>query len=309
MSAPLAPSGFRVFERRDWAALSSDGMPALSETQLSGIGGLNDPITRSEIEGIYLPLSRLIDLHVSATRAFDRTRQAFLRQPPRTPPFVIGVAGSVAAGKSTLARALRTVIAEWPGRPKVEIVTTDGFLHPTSRLVERGLMSRKGFPESYDLRRMIGFLRDLKSGEPEIDVPVYSHRLYDISHDERQVIRQPDIVIFEGLNVLGLAGDARLVASDFFDFSIYLDASSEDLETWFIDRRLILQQTAFRDPSSYFHHQKDLPPDEARRAARAIWRTINLVNLNDNILPTRARADLVLRKQADHTIGEVWLRA
>ena len=169
-------------------------------------------------------------------------------------------------------------------------------------------MSRKGFPESYDLRRMIGFLSDLKAGEQEIAVPVYSHQLYDISPAERQIVRQPDIVIFEGLNVLGLASDARLVASDFFDFSIYLDASPQDLETWFIDRRLILQQTAFQDPSSYFHHQKDLSPDEARIAAREIWRGINLTNLNDNILPTRARADLVLRKQADHTIGEVWLR-
>ena len=308
MVASDAPFPFSVFTRREWAALKADQRLTLSESELSGLRGLNEPMTQGEIEDIYLPLSRLLGLHVTARRDLKDVREAFLGRRSERKPYVIGLAGSVASGKSTLARTLRALVSGWPGEPRVEIVTTDGFLHPTQVLQERGLMARKGFPESYDLRRMIHFLADLKAGEREIDVPVYSHRTYDILPDERQVIRQPDVLVFEGLNVLGLATNAPVVASDFFDFSIYLDADPEELERWFVARRLILQRTAFRDPVSYFHDQKDMPEDEARRVAADIWHRINRVNLEENILPTRQRADLVLRKQADHRIGEVWLR-
>jgi type I pantothenate kinase len=308
MAPSDVPPAFSVFSRREWAGLRADQCLRLTEDELEELRGLNEPMTQGEIEEIYLPLSRLLGLHVTARRDLKDVRDAFLGRRGARRPYVIGLAGSVASGKSTLARTLRALVAGWPGEPHVEIVTTDGFLHPTRVLKERGLMARKGFPESYDLRRMIRFLADLKAGAPEIAVPVYSHRTYDVLPDEAQVVRQPDVLIFEGLNVLGLTTNAPVVASDFFDFSIYLDAEPDDLERWFVARRLILQATAFRDPTSYFHDQKDMPEDEARRVAADIWRGINLANLEENILPTRQRADLVLRKRADHGIGEVWLR-
>ena len=307
MSPASSPPSHRVFTRRDWAALRSNTPLTLSAEDLDGLRGLNEPIGLGEVEEILLPLSRLLNLHIAAARNLGRVKDAFLGRPTGRPPYIVALAGSVAVGKSTLARVLRALLARWPDHPGVEIVTTDGFLYPTQVLEERGLMDRKGFPESYDLRRMIGFLREVKAGAPEARAPLYSHLLYDILPGETQVVRQPDVLIFEGLNVLQPAKGTPVVASDFFDFSIYVDADEEDLETWFIERRLILQRTAFRNPASYFHHHRDLPPEEARRVARDIWQRINLVNLRDNILPTRQRADLVLRKRPDHGVGEVWL--
>lgn len=300
--------GYTVLTRQEWAALRSNTPLTLSEADLAGLRGLNEPIGLDEVEAVLLPLSRLLNLHIAAARNLSRVKDAFLGRPTGRPPYIVALAGSVAVGKSTLARVLRALLARWPDHPRVELVTTDGFLHPTRVLEERGLMSRKGFPESYDLRRMIRFLADVKAGKADVEAPVYSHLLYDIVADEFQHVGQPDVLIFEGLNVLQPADGAAVVASDFFDFSIYIDADENDLEDWFVERRLILQRTAFQQPSSHFHHQKDLPPDEARAVARKIWRTINLKNLRENILPTRQRADLVLRKRADHAVGEVWLR-
>ena len=308
MSRASSHPAHRVLTRGEWAALRSNTPLTLSEDDLAKLRGLNEPIGLEDVEEILLPLSRLLNLHIAAAQNLGRVKDAFLGRPAGRPPYIVALAGSVAAGKSTLARVLRALLARWPDHPRVELVTTDGFLHPNRVLEERGIMHRKGFPESYDLRRMIGFLSDVKAGAPEVRAPVYSHLQYDIVSDERQVVRQPDVLIFEGLNVLQPANASPVVASDFFDFSIYLDAEEGDLEQWFIERRLILQHTAFQQPSSYFHHHKDLPPQEARSVARDIWRRINLVNLRENVLPTRQRADLVLRKRADHAVDEVWLR-
>lgn len=308
MRTPDENPMFLTFSRPEWADLRL-GMPLpLAADSLDRLAGLNEPITMAEIEEVYLPLSRFLSLHVSSVRNLDRVRDAFLRQTLGDTPYIIGVAGSVASGKSTLARLLQALVSEWPDRPSVEIVTTDGFLHPTHVLQERGLMARKGFPESYDRRRMIDFLREVKQGKAKVIAPRYSHLSYDIVPDEYQVVRRPDVLIFEGLNVLGLTSDAPVVASDFFDFSIYLDAEMDDLEQWFVARRRLLQKTAFRSPDSYFYDQRNMPEDEARRTAHEIWRSINRPNLQENILPTRRRADLVLHKGSDHRIDEVWLR-
>jgi type I pantothenate kinase len=279
----------------------------LSDTDLAALCGLNEKLSLDEVSEIYLPLSRLLNLHVAAAQNLRVVQDAFLGRPNASRPYVIGVAGSVAVGKSTFSRVLRAILARWPTHPSVEFVTTDGFLYPNRILEERGLMQRKGFPESYELRRMIKFLRAIKAGDPEVGAPLYSHLTYDIVPSQQQVIRQPDILIFEGLNVLQAAATATVVASDFFDFSIFLDAEESDLETWYVERFLLLQQTAFQNPSSYFSRYKDLPENEAKEIARNIWREINLLNLRDNIHPTRQRARLVLRKNLDHSVGEVWL--
>ena len=303
-----AAPGHTVMNRREWAALRSNTPMTLSEDDIAALRGLNEPIRGEEVEAVLLPLSRLLNLHIAAARNLSRVKDAFLGRPVGRPPYVVAVAGSVAVGKSTFARVLRALLARWPDHPHVELVTTDGFLHPNRVLEERGLMTRKGFPESYDLRRMIRFLRDIKAGAPTVDAPVYSHLHYEIVPDEHQVVRQPDVLIFEGLNVLQAPNLAPVVASDFFDFSIYLDAAEPDLESWYIERFLMLQETAFRQPKSHFHHYKDLPETEARKVARNIWRKINRANLRENIFQTRQRADLVLRKRPDHAVGEVWLR-
>jgi type I pantothenate kinase len=302
------PAAYDRFTRAEWAALRETTPMALTDAELAELRGLNDPVSLADVAEIHLPLSRLLNLHVAAARALDGVQDAFLGRPGPPPPYIIGVAGSVAVGKSTFARLLRLLLSRWPDHPRVELVTTDGFLWPKKVLEERGLMQRKGFPESYDLRRMIGFLAAVKSGRPEVEAPVYSHLAYDILPDEKQVVRRPDILIFEGLNVLQAPAGASAVTSDFFDFSVYVDAEEEDIARWFVERRLLLQRTAFRDPSSYFHHQRDLPEAEARRAAREIWDQINGVNLRENILPTRQRARLVLHKSADHSVDAVALR-
>lgn len=306
---------YLTFNRAQWAELRSHTPLTLSEPDLESLRGINERVSLDDVVEVYLPLSRLLNLYVGAARNLSILKNAFLGRLAGHRPFVIAIAGSVAVGKSTFARILQALLARWPDHPHVELVTTDGFLHPNRYLEAHGLMKRKGFPESYDMRAMVQFLADIKAGLPEVQAPVYSHLAYDIVPGEYQTVRQPDILIFEGLNVLqaGTVGSTpgrppTVIVSDMFDFSIYVDADEADIEAWYITRFLLLQPTRFADPKSYFHHYKDLPPEEARLVARTIWREINLVNLHENILPTRERANLVVRKHADHSVGEVWLR-
>jgi type I pantothenate kinase len=281
---------------------------SLSDADIAALRGLTEPVSLDEVIDIYLPLSRLLNLHVAAARRLDGVQADFLSRPRTAAPYVIGVAGSVAVGKSTFARLLQAVLARWPDHPRVALVTTDGFLYPTAELERRGLMRRKGFPESYDVRRMLAFLGGLKAGEARLEVPVYSHQSYDIIPGAMQVIERPDVLIFEGLNVLQAVSSAPTVASDFFDFSVYIDAEQADIANWYLERFLLLQRTAFQKPTSYFHHLKDLSRTEAAAAAREIWERTNLPNLRENIRPTRERARLVLRKDTAHRVKEVWLR-
>jgi type I pantothenate kinase len=296
-----------AFNRDEWALLRANTPLTLSEEDLAALQSLNQEVSLDEVSDAYLPLSRLLNLHVSAARNLARVKDAFLGRPAARAPYIIAVAGSVAVGKSTFARVLRALLARWPDHPRVELVTTDGFLHPNKELLRRDLMARKGFPESYDLRRMIRFLADLKAGEPVVEAPVYSHLIYDIVEGERQVVARPDVLIFEGLNVLQ-ASISPVVASDFFDFSVYIDADEADIESWYVERFLLLQRSAFQQPMSFFRRYKDLSEADARVVAHDVWEKINLKNLVENIFPTRQRARLVLRKRADHRVGEVWLR-
>jgi type I pantothenate kinase len=296
-----------AFTREEWALLRANTPLTLSHDDLAALQSLNQEVSLDEVIEAYLPLSRLLNLHVSAARNLSRVKDAFLGRPAGRAPYVIAVAGSVAVGKSTFARVLRALLARWPDHPRVELVTTDGFLHPNKELQRRDLMGRKGFPESYDLRRMIRFLADLKAGEPTVEAPVYSHMIYDIVPGQCQIVSRPDVLIFEGLNVLQ-AALAPVVASDFFDFSVYIDADETDIESWYVERFLLLQRTAFQTPASFFHRYKDLSEADATAIAHDIWQKINLRNLVENIFPTRQRARLVLRKQRDHRVGEVWLR-
>jgi type I pantothenate kinase len=315
------------FDRAAWARLRAATPLTLSEADLAELQGINERVSLAEVEAVYLPLSRLLNLHVSATQLLHESTDTFLGALPQPIPYVIGIAGSVAVGKSTFARILRTLLARWPAHPRVDLVTTDGFLFPNAVLDARGLLNRKGFPESYDVRRLVEFMAEVKAARGAVHAPVYSHQAYDIVAGEFQVVDRPDIVIVEGLNVLqtgesragdGRAGDggrgareplrARVFVSDFFDFSIYLDADEQDIERWYIERFLTLRETVFRDPRSYFHRYAALNDDEAVRTARGIWRTINGVNLQENIAPTRPRARLVLEKGPEHTVRRVRLR-
>lgn len=308
----MRTDAYRTFTRSEWALLRANTPLTLAQDDLVSLRGLNESVSLEEIAEVYLPLSRLLNLHVRAARNLNSVTDTFVGRPIVGHTYVIAVAGSVAVGKSTFARILQALLARWPDHPAVDLVTTDGFLHPLRELEERQLMRRKGFPESYDLKRMVQFLADIKAGHAEVQAPVYSHQAYDILADQRQVVRRPDVLIFEGLNVLQASQPDRrspsVILSDFFDFSIYLDAEISDIETWYIERFLLLQRTAFQKPTSYFHYYKDLTPDEAREAGRRIWSEINEVNLRENILPTRERANVVLRKAADHSIAQVSLR-
>ena len=299
-----------VFDRAEWAGLRAATPLTLSETDLDEIRGLNDQVDLEEVTTIYLPVSRLLNLHVAAAYHLHTVSQSFVGSLAPRVPFIIGIAGSVAVGKSTSARLLQALMKRWPDHPRVDLITTDGFLHPNRVLDERGLMHRKGFPESYDVAHLISVLRELKSGVDEVRAPVYSHVVYDIVEGEEIVLRHPDIVIVEGLNVLQigpLAASAEFV-SDYFDFSLYIDADEADIENWYVTRFLRLRDTVFNDPSSFFRHYAHLDEDEAVDTARQIWRDINGRNLRENIEPTRQRARLVLRKGADHRITSVALQ-
>ncbi len=307
----LGASRFVAFSRDEWAHLRDHAPMLLTEADLFALRGLNDQVTLSLVEQIYLPLARLLNLYVAATQTLHKATDTFLGNPAAKVPYVIGVAGSVAVGKSTVARILQALLAQWPDHPHVDLVTTDGFLHPNALLSARGLMHRKGFPESYDVRRLLEFLIDVKSGKARVAAPVYSHLTYDIVPGRAQEVNRPDIMILEGLNVLqtgpGQQGRALFV-SDFFDFSIYIDASESDIESWYVDRFMTLRETVFTDTKSYFHRYAALSDPEARETAQRIWREINYPNLKENIEPTRERAHLILHKAADHDVTSVRLR-
>jgi type I pantothenate kinase len=303
------PTPFLEIDRSDWAALAPSMPVALEESDLERLRGVGDSLDLTEVAEVYLPLSRLLNLYVAGARATRDATQAFLRQSPQPTPFVIGIAGSVAVGKSTTARLLQELLRRWEGTPRVELVTTDGFLWPNAELERRGLLQRKGFPESYDRRSLTRFVSQVKSGAARVTAPVYSHLVYDIVPGSEVVVEQPDVLIVEGLNVLQPpATSARIAVSDLFDFTIYVDARTADIERWYVERFLRLQRGAFADPDSYFHRYASLSEPEAIARARSIWGEINGPNLEQNILPTRARADLVLRKGADHSVASVLLR-
>ena len=311
--APLGFSPYRIFNREEWARLRADTPMTIAPRDLEHLSGLIEELSMEEVEQIYLPLSRLLNLYVQAAQELHAVSQKFLGNRDGRIPFVLGIAGSVAVGKSTTARVLRALLARWPDHPRVDLVTTDGFLLPNAELERRGIMHRKGFPESFNTGRLLRFLAEVKSGQQAVEAPVYSHFHYDIVPDEKLSIERPNILIVEGLNVLQPArlprnGDAIPYVSDFFDFSIYIDADTGVCENWYVTRFLRLRETAFRDPGAYFHRYAQLNHDDAVARAREIWRTINLKNLTENILPTRRRAQLILKKAPDHRIESVALR-
>ena len=309
---PVPPSPYREMDRETWSRLSASTPLPLTADDLVRLRGLGDPIQLPEVEAIYHPLSRLLNLYVSATRGLHEASSTFLRESTAVTPYVIGVAGSVAVGKSTTSRVLRHLMARWPETPRVQLVTTDGFLLPNRELERRGLMERKGFPESFDRRALVRFLTKVKAGHQEVRAPVYSHLTYDIIPGEEIVVRQPDVLIVEGLNVLQPArpsiDHSNVAVSDFFDFSIYVDARTRDVKQWYVDRFLSLRDSAFANPESYFRRYADLSDDDAISTAERIWDTINAPNLQQNIMPTRSRATLVLTKGSDHSIQRVRLR-
>jgi len=306
-----AASRYISFGREEWAALRAATPLTLEESDLAALTGINENIELDEVATIYLPLTRLLNLYVSATQQLYKASGEFLGTSSPKVPYIIGIAGSVAVGKSTFARILQALLARWPDHPKVDLVTTDGFLYPNKVLDDRGLMNRKGFPESYDTRRLLQFLRDLKSGMPTVSAPVYSHVVYDIVDGETIDVSQPDIVILEGLNVLQIGRPtegATEFVSDYFDFSIYIDADEAFIEEWYVQRFMRLRDTVFQNPASFFRHFADLSAEEAIQTAQFIWRDINGKNLRENIAPTKWRAALLLRKAADHRVEEVSLR-
>src|SRR5690606_15857487 len=306
--SPALTSPYVELSREQWRALRENTPRTLTAEELEELRGVDDPIDLTEVTDIYLPLTRLLNLHFTGARQRSAAVSAFLGERAAPPPYILGIAGSVAVGKSTTARLLHTLLARWPEHPRVELITTDSFLYPNQVLAERGLTHRKGFPESYDRRALVRFVADVKAGVPEVTAPVYSHLEYDIVPGATQTIKRPDILIVEGLNVLQPAPPTSLAVCDFFDFSIYVDAKVEYIREWYVERFHKLRRTAFADPKSYFRHIADLSEEEATAFARQVWREVNERNLVENIAPTRARAQLVLQKGPDHAVRRVRLR-
>lgn len=307
------PSPYVELTRADWARLRDSHPIPLTADDVRRLAGLGERIGLGEVEDVYLPLSRVLNLYAGAISNLHQVTSDFLDERPAKTPFIIGVAGSVAVGKSTTARLLRELLRRWPDTPRVELITTDGFLYPNAELERRGILGRKGFPESYDRRALVRFMAEVKGGKAEVEAPVYSHLVYDIVKDEKIVVRQPDILIVEGLNVLQPPSPSQtkrsaLTVSDFFDFSVYVDARVSDIEQWYINRFLKLRKTAFADPDSYFRRYADLSDEQAVAQASQIWESINLPNLLDNVQPTRNRATAILRKGSDHHVESVKLR-
>ena len=308
MSLGTESGRYLTFDRSEWAMLRAATPMTLRQQHLDELRGINERIDLDEVATIYLSLTRLLNLYVSATQNLQKVSSTFLGALAPKVPYIIGVAGSVAVGKSTFARILQALLARWPDHPRVGLITTDGFLYPNRVLQDRQIMNRKGFPESYDTKRLLEFLREVKSGAAEVRAPIYSHVVYDIVEGEQAIVKQPDILIVEGLNVLQVGSESNEFVSDYFDFSIYIDADENDIEQWYVDRFLALCATVFQDPNSFFQHYAHLSHDEAVDTAKGIWREINGRNLVENIAPTRDRASLVLRKGADHRVTDVLLR-
>ena len=308
-NSDAALSPFVEILRADWAELARSGESPLTEAEIEKIRGLGDFLDLAEVSDIYLPLSQLLNIYVSESQELHQVTGNFLQKTNKRTPFIIGVAGSVAVGKSTVSRLLKELLSRWPSTPRVALVTTDGFLYPNKVLEERGLMQRKGFPESYDRLALLKFVADIKSGKERVSAPLYSHLTYDIVPNEEVVVDSPDVVIVEGLNVLQPPALGQEVAlSDYFDFKIYVDAPTKEIESWYLNRFEQLRESAFRDPASYFHRYAAMPADQALTRAKEIWREINLPNLMENIISTRSRATLVLQKGQGHRVESVLLR-
>ncbi|MCZ4059595.1 type I pantothenate kinase [Pantoea sp. LMR881] len=301
------------FTRKQWAMLRNSVPMTLSEEEIAQLKGINEDLSLEEVAEIYLPLSRLLNFYISSNLRRQAVLEQFLGTNGQKIPYIISIAGSVAVGKSTTARVLQALLSRWPEHRKVELITTDGFLHPNAVLKERGLMKKKGFPQSYDMHRLVKFVSDLKSGAGQVTAPVYSHLIYDVVPDGDKVVQQPDILILEGLNVLQSGMDYphdphHVFVSDFVDFSIYVDAAEDLLQRWYINRFLKFRQGAFTDPDSYFHHYAQLSEQEAIETASNLWKEINWLNLKENILPTRERASLIMTKSGNHAVDKVRLR-